>query len=230
MSLAAWLAGALLAFGMTLLGARAEERNGDHVSKLLLSLFAATGASIAILLPSEMPFWHRAAISLLGGLLLAGAFLDRQIGMSPDWVSAPVLALALAVGTILQPWLAHGFSPLIWGLAGLVAHVVINLFWIAADRATGGRMVPPPADLVAIILPALIFGFSFEISVFYVACSLVLLLCLRIPQVAAIFTSRNISDEMRAEITDDEGRQAIAALALLYPAIWLLLLRAAALA
>lgn len=229
-AVALWILAAAAAFGCALAGLRREVGSSAHVPLPALAAASTLGAAVALVLPDYMSLQQGLVLSVLGGLLLAGALIDRQLGMALDWTSGPVLGFSLAAGYVLAAPGADVMAPLFWVALGLAAFVALNFGWLALDRSTGGRALPPPADLVAILLPIIIFGPSLAATVFYIMCSIVALLCLRIPQFAAIFTREEIADAMRSEITDDEGRQAIAGLALLYPAVWLLLLRAAALA
>lgn len=230
MTVLIWVLAASVAFSLAFTGLRREVGASADVPLPALAAASLLGAAVSLFLPDVMTIQQVLVLSVLGGVLLSGALIDRQLGMALDWTCGPVLGLSLAAGYILAEPGAEVISPLFWIALGLAAFVILNLGWLALDRSTGGRALPPPADLVAIVLPVVIFGLSLDVTAFYIICSLVALLCLRIPQIAAIFTREEVACEMRSEITDDEERQAIAGLALLYPAVWLLLLRAAALA
>lgn len=184
----------------------------------LLAAAAVAGASLAIAVPDGRGPGAIILIALLGSLLAVGAVIDRQEGVAPDLIAGPILPLALAAGTLAAP---GNMSPLEMILLGSAMFLALNMAWIPLDRLTGGRVLPPPADLAAIAIPALSLGLTPLVSAFYFCCALVAFLCLRIPRIRAIFTDEKIAETLRIEITD-EDRPALAGLALLYPAIWAL--------
>lgn len=216
-----------LAFCLSWISTRGLASQGAPLSSAILAVAAMLGASVALALPDETGAATSLITALLGGLLLSGAIIDRQKGWAPDLISGPVLVLS-AIYSAAGPAGELDAATIIWtAILGGCGFAVINGLWIYADRVTGGRALPPPADLTAIMMPVLLCGLRPEATGFYIGCSVVIFLCLRIPCLQTIFTDADVAKNMRDEITDNQERHAIAALTVLYPALWLLLLYAA---
>lgn len=144
--------------------------------------------SSAILLKSEVIM-----IIVLGSILGLGAWVDRQAAYAPDGIMVPfclliafVCPMPFDVAGLEQDVLAR------FGIAiGLYAAGIIS--WMPQE-ITGLRIIPP-ADVMALIAPALIFGVSTVLAFVYLTTSIILLLALKSEKVAAIFSRKEAVDD-----------------------------------
>lgn len=117
------------------------------------------------------------ALCVFGSLLLLVAWIDQRTAWAPDGVTLPLLFGGAASASLIG---SFGFGPI------TAIGVAIGLFlaaqgvW-AAQVMTGLRLLPP-ADLMALSLPPLLFGLSPYAPLSYLLLSGLLLIALRGPE------------------------------------------------
>jgi hypothetical protein len=122
---------------------------------------------------------------MLAGLMAAAAWVDRQSAWVPDVIFLPMMALAGVVGAPL----GGGPMQLIGGaLAGLAVYALCLGLWHAVRRF--GRPGIPPADLAALALPLLLFGFDLAAGATYTVVSALLLAARQSPRLRDILSPR----------------------------------------
>jgi hypothetical protein len=122
---------------------------------------------------------------ILAGLMAAAAWVDRQSAWVPDVLFLPVMALAGVVGA---PF-GDGLAGLVGGaFAGIATYAVCLALWQGL-RSTGRNAIPP-ADLAALGLPLVLFGFDFRAGVAYAAASGLLIAARISPRLRDILSPR----------------------------------------
>jgi hypothetical protein len=156
-------------------GVRRASAGLDGIAFLPLAASSTIGAALCVAIPllrAQTPFDGLAAPALLacaGALLAALAHVDRSTAWAPDALMLPAVAVIFGLGSAAGT-LDLDLLPSI-GLGALV-FLLAQLAWIAARRAIRG--VPPPADLLAMLLPLPVLGFSAATVAFYISISLIM--------------------------------------------------------
>ncbi|WP_264772297.1 hypothetical protein [Defluviimonas salinarum] len=153
-------------------------------------------------------------------MLLTGAMIDRASGWAPDLVVGPAVAAALATGGILGSW---GGDPAWLLVGGVAAYIAAQGLWMAAQWRFPERMIPPPADLLALTIPVMIFGLTPAMVAVMMTISAILALCMKSDEILSLFSRQEVVDEVLKEVlgNDMNNERAITFLALSFPVTWL---------
>jgi hypothetical protein len=181
-------------------GVRRASSGLDHVRFAPLAVTATTGAALCLAIPllrSGEPFEGIALPLLLacaGALLAALAHVDRATAWAPDALMLPAVAAVFGLGS------ASGALPLdlAWALAsGVIVFLASQIAWLATHRLIPG--VPPPADLLAMLLPLPVLGLSPATVAFYLSISLIIFAYRISPGVRRVFS---VPEAIRAASRD----------------------------
>jgi hypothetical protein len=117
------------------------------------------------------------ALSVFGALLLVAAWTDHRTAWAPDGITIPLLCGGAASANLLG---TTGMGPL------TTIGVAFGLFLISQAawylQAVIGWRKLPPADLMALSLPLLMFGQTIHAPLTYLTLSALLLFLLRAPE------------------------------------------------
>jgi len=144
----------------------------------LAALLGCAGALGAIRIgPGVGTLEAELAICVFGGLLMLAAWVDQRTAWAPDGIILPLMfgaaTAASLIGTLeVGPISAFGI--------GLGIFLAAQLSW-ALQVVSGFRLLPP-ADLMALGLPLLLFGMTLYTPLAYLLLSLALFLALRGPE------------------------------------------------
>lgn len=120
---------------------------------MFLILLSASGLGVFLGLFGGQGFFLY-FVSFLG----AAAFMDRHAFFAPDTLTFPMILLSCGVGSLVfgvgDGWISS------WGFVsiGVTMYLLVCCFDEVAWRY--GINVPPPVDVIGLILPFLIFGMS----------------------------------------------------------------------
>ena len=150
-----------------------------------------------------------ASVGLFLGILLGvSATIDRLTAWAPDGLIVPISVLACVYGPI-------GDIHILWGVvAGLGLFVVAQLLWmlqVSLDR----RALPPP-DIIAVLLPFALFGFSIHTIIVLLTVALILLAILRWPHLEIFSGLQDAKDDAQQD-TGIKGGNTVAFLATAFP-------------
>jgi len=140
------------------------------VSGYLGVLIAIRGGEGAFSIETEL------ALSTFGALLLLAAWTDYRTAWAPDGVTLPLIFGATSAAGLLG---TLGVGPLGVIVITLALFLVSQAAW--ALQALIGHRHLPPADLMALALPALLFGTTIYAPISYMVLSGFLLFMLRAP-------------------------------------------------
>jgi hypothetical protein len=133
-------------------------------------LIAIRGGEVPLSIEAEL------ALSTFGALLLVAAWTDHRTAWAPDGVTLPLILGATVSAGLLG---TLGVGPL--GAIGIALALFLASQAAWALQALTGRRHLPPADLMALALPALLFGTTIYAPITYMALSGLLVLLLRAP-------------------------------------------------
>lgn len=122
---------------------------------------------------------------VVAGLMAAAAWVDRQSAWVPDVIFLPLMALAGVAGAPLGSGPLQLFGE---GVAGLAVYALCLGLWHGVRRL--GRPGIPPADLAALALPILLFGFDLAAGATYMMVSALLLAARQSPRLRDILSPR----------------------------------------
>lgn len=174
-----------------------------------IGAFAVTLAGVG----ADLPGHSRLVIVALAALLALGAWIDRISAWAPDAIMLPLsMALFLVspeISSLMGAGKAIGFGTLLF--LGCI------LLWIVQD-AVGYRFAPP-ADLVAIAAPIILFGMSMTTSAVFLAISILLLAAKKIPGVVAIFSRPEALADGSADVVYNEDAKSVTFLSVSFPVL-----------
>lgn len=182
------------------LGVRRASSGLDRIGFIPLAAASTLGAAVCLAIPllrAQASFEGIAPPLLLacaGALLAALAHVDRATAWAPDALVLPAVIVVFGLGSVSG---TLSMDPVPALAAGLIVFIVSQLAWIAARRAIAG--VPPPADLLAMLLPLPVLGFSPETVIFYVSISLIMIAYRASSRVRRVFAA---PEAMRAASID----------------------------
>ena len=208
------------------LGLRVSSEGESDIALAELILAGLIGAlPAAFLSPFGIGSPGFLALVTLGALLPMAGWIDRKSGWAPDFVMLPIVVSGLVLGSSLGSWSAGPLAMLVWGAAGYAA---LQVSWILAAMKNPELMLPPPADLIALALPFLIFGTHPASVATSFAISVLLLLCKAFPAVNSLFSRKEVVEGVLKEVakSDTVEASAITFLALAFPVTLIVLLLA----
>lgn len=199
--LAAIVAGLMAGAGL------ACTRSGARLSPTLRYGAAASGALISIIglcaaskLPDPgLPGVLMAELSVAMAVVMAGALLavlavmDRNTAWAPDLVTLPLCILIAMTGNALSGD-AVTFSTV---LVGLGIWGVAQLLWLG-QVMMGAGAVPPP-DLMLLIAPAVVFGATMPLILYYLAVAMTMKLSMASPRLRRVFVGAGVAERASAE-------------------------------
>lgn len=149
----------------------------DLLGTGLAAIFGYLGVMIAIRMgEGAFSIETELALSAFGALLLVAAWTDHRTAWAPDGVTLPLILGATVSAGLLG---TLGVGPL--GAIGIALALFLASQAAWALQALTGRRHLPPADLMALALPALLFGTTIYAPITYMALSGLLVLLLRAP-------------------------------------------------
>ncbi len=198
---AAIAAGAAIAFCACLLcivslarasGGKARIRRDACVAATVAGAFLGPACMMAggIGLPVAI------ALSAFCAVAFGAALIDRSSAWAPDGV---VMALCVTAGVLGAAPAGDGMAQ--GALDGASVFAIVNLFWVAVARLrpAAAAAVPPP-DVIALLLPILVFGVTLTTFSSYTVMILVIFACRQSPMVLSLVTPDDVaSDAARAE-------------------------------
>jgi hypothetical protein len=147
------------------------------------------------LIGTEVSFIDRSLMIMLGGLLSLGAWIDRISAWAPDIIMLPfcvaIFLLAPEVDGLRSFAAALGFGVALF-LSGI-------LLWIPQDAFD--KRFAPPADLIAIAAPFVLFRISYETAMIFSATSVCLLTAMKSPTIAAVFSRPEAVQDGASELS-----------------------------
>lgn len=151
-----------------------------------------------------------ASIGLFLGILLGiAATVDRLTTWAPDGLMIPICVLATLYGPI-----GDAIGP-IWSIpVGLVVFGVCQLLWVAQYRL-GYLMIPPP-DIIALVVPFLLFGVSVLTLTILISMAIVLLLILRVKSMRFLAGDHDALDDGQKD-TGIDAKNSVAFLGTAFP-------------
>ena len=158
--------------------AAGPERGPDLSTAGLSALTGYGGVLIAIRSgPGVGSVETELALCVFGALLLLVAWIDQRTAWAPDGITLPLMfggaASAGLIGSV-------GIGPISAIGVAFGIFIAAQVFW-AAQAISGFRLLPP-ADLMALSLPILLFGPSPYAPLTYLLLSALLLIALRGPE------------------------------------------------
>lgn len=158
------------------------------------------------------------AVVLGGALLTALAIMDRNTAWAPDLVTLPLCLLMAITGEMLAGDPVSGWTVLIgvgiWGMA--------QLLWFA-QVAVGAGAVPPP-DLMLLIAPAVLFGATLPLIIYYLLVALTMKGCMASPGVRRVFVGAGVAERAGVETgTPGNPQEAITFLSIGCPILLIVL-------
>jgi hypothetical protein len=157
----------------------------------LSALLGCAGVLLAIRIgPGVETIEAELAICVFGGLLILAAWVDRKTAWAPDGIILPLMfgaaTAASLIGTLeLGPLSAFG--------VGLVIFLAAQLIWVV--QVISGFRLLPPADLMALVLPFLLFGITAYAPLTYLLMSAALFAALRGPEPLYLALRGRAADE-----------------------------------
>ncbi len=136
------------------------------------------------------------AAALLGAFLATGALIDRATGWAPDLIMLPCCILALCLGGATGSW---DIGPLHSIALGLGIYFALNGLWMGIAVRAPTIILLPPADILALALPVMIFGITMPLAACMVVISAILILCLVFPTFGNLFRGEGVAEEVLAE-------------------------------
>lgn len=150
----------------------------DLLGTGLAAIFGYLGVMIAIRMgEGAFSIETELALSAFGALLLVAAWTDHLTAWAPDGVTLPLVFGATSAAGLLG---TLGVGPL--GALGIAGGIFLASQAAWAFQAMIGRRLLPPADLMALMLPVLLFGPTIHTPLTYLALSGLLLFMLRAPE------------------------------------------------
>lgn len=151
---------------------------------------------------------------MLGGILGLGAWIDRQSAYAPDGIMLP-FCLIIA---FIAPLQFSGSEPIVeLSLRALIAfglYIFGIVSWFPQEMS--GVRIIPPADVMALAAPLLVFGISATLAMIYLVTSILLLLALKSEKVARIFSSKEAVDDGSSDVELKKGN-AVTFLSVIFP-------------
>lgn len=161
----------------------------------------------------DMGFINRSLFIILGALLILGAWIDRISAWSPDVIMIPfciiIFLIRPEVTSLYDMIAALGFGVALF-LSGI-------LLWIPQD--TFDLRVAPPADLIAIAAPFVLFGLDYTTAVIFLVTSILLLAALKSKTVAQLFSRPEAVADAASEVDLGE-KPAVTFLSVIFPVIF----------
>lgn len=212
--IASLVTGALLAalagFAATAGLSRLEPGHGRAAECLGASLLGA----LLVLAPAlaSPDVLTMAGYVLFGSCALVLAHIDRETSWAPD---PPVFGLLLAVVLLALPAGTQSLARAGFALvAALGAFAILQLGWLVLRLL---RLEMPPADILALLLPVLLFGVSFWAALAWLLLGLSLALLKLVPRWRRLVMSEAVQARFADEGLGSTQNPAIPLLALALP-------------
>lgn len=197
------------------IGVRWASDGEDRLSPGPLFVAALTGGLAGLLAGNDDPAISAIAVILCSGLI-AGALVDRQTGWAPDTLVFPIVLLAMTLGALEGAW---DLSPMRAVIYACLGYWLLQAVWILVAWKITDFSPPPPADLIAVVLPLMFYGMDLRFSATMFAMAAALLLARRFSTIYALFSRTELvmrivkNENMRYA----EGCHGITLLALAFP-------------
>lgn len=167
----------------------------------------------ASLAQMDMGFIDRSLFIILGALLILGAWIDRISAWSPDVIMIPFCIIIFLVSPDVTS-LRDVVSAIGFGVALFLSGI---LLWIPQDALD--RRIAPPADLIAIAAPFVLFGLDYTTAVIFMVTSTLLLAALKSQAVARLFSRPEAVADATSDVALGE-KPAVTFLSVIFPVIF----------
>ncbi len=164
----------------------------------------------------DLPVHSRFLMVFIGATLMLGAWIDRVSAWAPDILMMPfcfaIFLVSPEINNLYQAGAAIGF--------GTALFLVCIALWVPQELFD--LKFAPPADLMALAAPIVLFGISKETAVIFAATSVLLLLALKSNRFAALLSRPEaVADGARdVEFTQ---KKAVTFLTVIFPVIFVAL-------
>lgn len=187
----------------------------DSMPPIPLFLAGLIGGGLGLLAAPADPVISAVTVVICSGLF-SGALVDRQTGWAPDVIVFPIVVLAFVLGAASGGWDITPGRAAIYATCGYWA---FQAAWIGVKWKYPDFSLPPPGDLVAIVIPMLFFGLDPRFVATMMAMALVLLLARQFRPVSRLFSRPELIVRIEEEDKLDypDWCHAITFLALAFP-------------
>jgi len=165
---------------------------------------------------TNLPAHSKFLMVLIGAILMLGAWIDRVSAWAPDILMLPFcIAIFLAspeVASLKTAGIALGL--------GTALFLMCIALWVPQDMFN--LKFAPPADLMSLAAPFVLFGISMETAVIFMVVSILLVLALKSSRFAALLSRPEaVADGARdVEFTE---KKAVTFLSVIFPVIFVAL-------
>ncbi|HDZ51539.1 hypothetical protein LCGC14_0111910 [marine sediment metagenome] len=172
----------------------------------------ALGISLSTIF-TDLPMHSRFLMVIIGSILVLGAWIDRVSAWAPDILMMPFCLMIFLVSPEITSWTGAGIAV---GL-GTALFLICIALWVPQEFFK--LKFAPPADLMAIAAPFVLFGVSMETAAIFMITSILLVLALKSSRFAALL-SRPEAVADGARDVDFTGKKAVTFLTVMFPVIF----------
>jgi hypothetical protein len=161
---------------------------------------------------SQLPNHIHFIMILMGSLLALGAWVDRVAAWAPDMIILPVCVAVFLISPEVD-------TPREFAIAvgsGIALYIAGIILWIPQEM-TNYRFAPP-ADLIAIAAPFVLFGTSYETAVIFATVSILLIGALKSRIIAGVFSRPEAVEDGASDVVLGE-KQAVTFLSVIFPVL-----------
>ncbi|MFG6083434.1 hypothetical protein ACEUZ9_004694 [Paracoccus litorisediminis] len=197
-------------------GVRRVSEGEDKLPLLPAHASAALGAAIgAGAFGFDLSLSQSLTLISLLAILGIGTYTDWRSGWAPDGLALSAVMLAMALGVVNGTWVLP-----LWAAVpvGIFVWLTANLTWLGLVRMIPA--LPPPADLLALVMPFLAFGIGIGFPASMIGISIVLAFCLFFPGIHRIFSREEVEEKAMQDLGSEiagRGRPVVTFLAIAYP-------------
>ncbi|MFG6573602.1 hypothetical protein ACGYLO_18560 [Sulfitobacter sp. 1A13353] len=165
---------------------------------------------------TDLPAHSKFVMVLIGSILMLGAWIDRVSAWAPDILMMPfciaIFLVSPDIESLMDACIALGL--------GVALFLICVALWVPQDML--GMKFAPPADLMALASPFVLFGISMETTMIFVVTSVLLVLALKSSRFAALLSRPEaVADGARdVEFTE---KKAVTFLSVMFPVIFVAL-------
>jgi|Cruoilmetagenom7_1024161.scaffolds.fasta_scaffold00727_21 hypothetical protein len=164
----------------------------------------------------DLPAHSKFLMVLIGAILMLGAWIDRVSAWAPDILMMPfcfaIFLVSPEIASLKDAGIALGF--------GTALFLICIALWVPQEMF--GLKFAPPADLMALASPFVLFGISMDTVAIFVVTSVLLILALKSSRCAALLSRPEAVADGAADVEFTEKR-AVTFLTVMFPVIFVAL-------
>jgi len=165
---------------------------------------------------ADLPMHSRFIMVIIGSILVLGAWLDRISAWAPDILMMPFCFLIFLVSPQITSWTDAGIA------VGLGTALFLGCIALWVPQELFDMKFAPPADLMAIAAPFMLFGISIETTFIFMVTSLLLVLALKSSRFAALLSRPEAVADGARDVEFSE-KQAVTFLTVMFPVLFVAL-------